>query len=815
MQFESSIKIINTWEGNLKNISLEIPKNQLVVFTGLSGSGKSTLLVDVLFQECQRKYLEAMGMEGIQKPKLEQMKGASPALFISQTDMNRNPRSTVGTLTDVYTDLRMIYEKLGVRTCPHCGERISAAHCKEEIEKDGKDFHVFMYCNKCGKRMDKFTCSYFSFNTKEGACPTCQGLGQIHSIRREAVVNDSLSLQEGAVTYWEKQYGEYQLSVLKKAFAYYGLLWKEDKPVKEYSPIEKAILYDGVMCEEVQNVFHDKQAPTGASSGKFEGVFPILWRRYAEKKGKGEKSGLEPYFESILCPDCQGDRLAKQIREVTVKGEALSALSHFSLEKLLEWIKALRSSLTSREKALIEVYLLDIETKLRRYLQVGLNYLTLDRPINTLSGGEMQRLRLSASLDSDLSGIIYILDEPTAGLHQRDTAGLIKILNELRDLGNTVLVIEHDPDVMQAADYIIDMGPGAGKLGGRIVAAGSLAEIKETEGSATGLFLRCPPDRKNHFRKAESFIEIEEADRYNLKDISVKIPVGCFTSVIGPSGSGKSTLIMEILAKGNSVGKKNRVKGLEQFDGIVEIGQKAISKMRRSNVATYADVYTEIRKVFAKTDGAKKRELTARDFSFNSPGGRCENCQGLGYVENHLLFFSNTEIVCPVCNGNRFENKVLEVELGGMNLKEVLDLSVCEGLEFFRGYSKIAKILSLLCDVGLGYLILGQSLTTLSGGECQRLKLAKELIANGENKRYLYLLDEPSVGLHPKDVADFLILLNRFADSGNTVIVVEHNEQMIGSSDWLIELGPSGGEKGGLVIFQGTAAEYFGNLTER
>lgn len=798
-----SIKIENASEGNLKNVSLEIPKNKLVVFTGVSGSGKSTLLIDVLFNECQRQYLEALSMQGIHKPKVDRIRGVSPAIVISQTDTNKNPRSTVGTVSNIYTDLRMIYEKLGTRTCPHCGKIIMAADCKEETEKIGNDFYVYMYCCECGKRMDKITRTHFSFNTKEGACPVCEGLGKIHTIRRDQAVNEQLSLEDGAVTYWEKKYGEYQISVLYAAFKHYGIPVPANTSVQQFSEMQKAIFYDGIDCELVKKAFSDLAPPKTVALGKYEGALPILWRRFTEKNGDVKQ--FAPYFTTVECPQCKGERLAELGRNVTVNGMRLPQLSLFSLEELFQWIQELGDIVTGQQESFVEAYLLDIRTKLSRFINVGLGYLSLDRQTVTLSGGELQRLRLAAVLDSDLSGVIYILDEPTVGLHPKDTAGLMKILQKLRDQDNTVLVIEHDVNTMKKADYIIDIGPGSGKYGGRVVAAGTFDEIKKLESSVTGSYLKNPPAGKASFRKpVKEAIQIRNADKYNLQNINVDIPLKCLTAITGPSGSGKSTLIFEVLAKGLSHDKTNQVSGLEQFDSLVEIDQAAITKMKRSNVATYSEVYSEIRTLFSKTDAAKKAGFTAKHFSFNTPGGRCENCEGLGYVDSNMLFFSDIQVVCPVCNGNQFHYDVLNVKYKGLSIKDVLNLSVEEAANFFLGHTKITKILNLLLDVGLGYLELGQTLTTLSGGEGQRLKLAKELIGSSAGKHNLYLLDEPTTGLHPKDVEHFLVLLNRMVDAGNTVVVVEHNTQIIKNCDWVIDLGPEGGTKGGKIIFTGT-----------
>lgn len=794
------IEIIHANEGNLKNISLKIPKNQLVVFTGLSGCGKSTLLVDVLFNECQRQYLEAMALQGIHKPNVERIRYASPAIVLTQNDNNHNPRSTVGTISDIYTDLRMIYEKLSIRECPHCHKLISSADCHEETKKVHQDFYVYMYCPHCGFKMDKLTRSHFSFNTKEGACPTCFGLGHIHTIKKEKVIDETLSLGDGAVRYFEKQYGKYQISILYKAYQHYSLPIPKDIPVEQMSDIQKAILYDGVECELVKKTYPDILPPLQTTAGKFEGIFPILWRRLADKNGDSER--LNEYFEMKECPDCHGERLNSLSRNVTVNHTRLPQLNNYSLEKLNVWIKTLKSSLPLRHLSFVEDYFLDIETKINRFLKVGLGYLTLNRQIITLSGGELQRIRLAAAIDSELSGIIYILDEPTAGLHPKDTQGLISMIKQLIKLGNTVLVIEHDIDIIKAADYIIDMGPESGKHGGEIIAQGHLHDIISHCQSYTGQYLLKETPIQSLHQPSKNHIVIEDAHQFNLKHISLSIPTHCLVTITGPSGSGKSTLIFDVLAKRHAT-----ISGLEQFDSLIEINQFPITKMKRSNIATYSDAYQEIRNIFAKTTQAKEAHMTSKYFSFNSPQGRCENCEGLGYIDNNMLFFANTKVICPICHGQQFKESVLKILYHGYSIKDILDLSVDEAIQVFVGETKLIRILSLLQDVGLGYLQLGQSLTTLSGGECQRLKLAKELIQNPIHQHHLYLMDEPTVGLHPKDIEHFLKLIHHLIDQGHSVIIVEHNQQVIRNSDWIIDLGSEGGDNGGYVIFEGTPSD--------
>lgn len=807
MKNQPMIRILHASEGNLKDVSLDIPKNRLVVFTGLSGSGKSTLAVDTIYQECQRQYLEAIGYQGIRKPDVESIINLSPAIKITQSEYHKNPRSSVGTVTNIYTELRMIFEKLHERACPSCGKHIRASECKEELEKTGGDFKVYMLCSQCGHKMEKLTRSHFSYNTREGACEICHGLGEVLKINMDNVIDMNLSLEDGAVSFWDHAYKDYSIGTVNAAFRHYGLEESSDCKVSLFNEAQKILLLYGAESDEAKVHFKDIKVPKKVSDGRFEGVLTTLWRRLDEKGSVTTQ--LEPYFISGTCDSCHGDKLNKLSGSVEVHGKTITGLSLLSLIELKEWIDDIEKELGEIEYAMVSVFLNDMKTKLGRLIRGGIGYLSLDRKTMTLSGGEAQRMKLAATLDSTLTGIIYIMDEPTVGLHPKDTEGIMSILKNLRDLGNTVIVIEHDTDVMKEADYVVDIGPGAGKYGGEIVGQGTYDELIALEASVTGRYLRkkdkTPHSPRNH---DEGYIEVRNGTRFNLKSVHGLFPRKCLICITGVSGSGKSTLVFEILAKGESSVKANinRVTGTDVFDHIVKVEQSALSRMKRSNVATYSGVYSDVRKLFGSLKEAKAHGLDAKHFSFNTKGGRCERCEGLGYVTSNMLFFENVDVICPECNGKQFNDQVLSVKYKNRSIHEVLKLSIEEAAELFKDKRSMKKILDLLLDVGLGYLELGQTLTTLSGGEGQRLKLAKELIQS-EGKKILYLIDEPTTGLHPLDVEKFLILLNRIVDAGNTVVVVEHNTQVIEASDWIIDLGPSGGIYGGEVIAMGTPLE--------
>lgn len=793
-----SIRVIGAYEGNLKNITVSIPRSSLTALTGVSGSGKSTLAMDVLFQECQRQYLEAMGMQGIRKPGVQAVRGASPAVCIKPGVHSRNPRSTVASMTGIGATLRAVYEKLCVSACPVCGQPVAAAYCREQVEKHGEDYQVFLFCSHCGTKIEKLTLSHFSPNTRQGACPTCQGLGCVTTVNRATVLDESKPSGAGGVLFWTGKYGQYQANSFARALEHYGVPAGADLPVGRLDEVQRAILLYGVESERVRELFPHVQPPKTVEGGRFEGIETILLRRLEEKGGATPRT--QDWYTSAPCPNCGGEKLNPRSRAAQIDGMRLPQLLDMPLSGLLMWLDRLSIRLDERGKDLAGDYIRSLQTQIRRIGAVGLGYLSAGRQSMTLSGGEDQRIRLAAALDSELTGVLYIMDEPTLGLHPCDVQGVIDVLYRLRDLGNTVLVVEHDADVVRAADWVVDLGPCGGKGGGEVIVQGAPRDVTQNKCSVTGQWLRCAPAMPVQPRKARAWVRIRGASQNNLRQLDADFPVGCLTAVTGVSGSGKTTLVFEVLAKGS-----NCVQGLEQFERVVAVDQTPPVRMSRSNVATFSGLYDSVRRLFASQSAAKEHGLTVRHFSFNSPGGRCENCGGLGTVESHLLFFEDVQIPCPVCHGQRFEPEVLSVLFAGSSISDVLSMTASEAAQIFAGQPDIMRVLGLLGEVGLGYLQLGQSLTTLSCGEAQRLRLARELLG-GSSKNTLYLLDEPTAGLHPQDVEQFAALLERMLESGATVVMAEHDRQLIRRADWVIDLGPGGGENGGRVVAMGPVA---------
>ncbi|MCU6713108.1 excinuclease ABC subunit UvrA [Paenibacillus sp. J5C_2022] len=810
-----SIIINGARENNLKNITLAIPKHKLVVLTGPSGSGKSTIAMDTLQRECQRQYVESMGMvaDAIGKPKVDSIVGLSPSISVGQHVTNRNPRSTVGTSTDIHQYLRFLYSRLGERACPSCGGSVrqpldagmNPAAAEEEDEQRA------FRCPHCRTELELMTMAHFSFNKPEGACPACGGLGYRSSLRTELVFDQSRSFREGGVTFLYDALIQYYGSIIEAGSEYYGFPFDMDTPIGDYAEATRDFLYYGAESEPFMRHYPGMKPPKSVTAGKFEGIVTGMWRRYKEKGGEpGAMEREGSYFANADCDCCKGTKLREEIRQVQVAGASIDQVSAMSLEETLAWTHLLKESVEEERLHLLESVMNDLPQRLERLIDVGLGYLSLDRQTITLSGGEAQRIRLASLLGSGLTGVLYILDEPTTGLHARDTAGLIRILERLKDLGNTVVVIEHDVDVMRAADHIIDIGPGAGSLGGEVVGEGRLEELVANEASVTGSYLREESKlAARSKRKAGNghAVTIRDAHARNLKHIDVAFPLGCLISVTGVSGSGKSTLLFELLAESKS-GQClpegcGGIAGLEHVEEIVTVDQSPIARMQRSNVATYTDVYTILRNLYAALPGAKRQQLTAKHFSFNTAGGRCETCQGLGTVNVDMNFLPDLEMRCPDCRGRRFQDAVLSVTYEGKSISDVLNMSVQESLVLFSKHSKVAAIVELLCEVGLGYLQWGQSIRTLSGGEGQRIRLAKELGKRSKGHT-LYLLDEPTTGLHPTDVQRLSVLLHKLVDAGNTVIVVEHSLELMRESDWIIDIGPEGGMKGGELMAAGT-----------
>lgn len=908
-------------EHNLKNIDVEIPRGKMVVLTGLSGSGKSSLAFDTIYAEGQRRYVESLSayarqfLGQMEKPDVDSIEGLSPAISIDQKTTSRNPRSTVGTVTEIHDYLRLLYARIGVPHCPKCGKEIkqqtidqmvdqimtlpertrltvmapvvrarkgeyvkliddlrkagfvrvridgemyetsepptlnkqkkhtievvvdrlmvreeSKSRIADSLEtatkqsgglalvqagEDGTEmlFSQNYACADCSISIEELTPRMFSFNSPFGACPTCTGLGTLRRIDPDNVVPDkSLSVRQGAIVAsgWNSM-GEGSI-----AMVYYNALAERygfslDTPFAELSKKAVEVLLYGTKGDKIEVVFGSGDTSMRFNS-PFEGIIPNQERKYKETASDTMRSQYEELMMDTPCPDCGGQRLKPESLAVTVGDHSIAQVSNFSIVEAREFFTSL--SLSERDKMIAYQILKEIGERLGFLYNVGLSYLSLSRAAGTLSGGEAQRIRLATQIGSSLVGVLYILDEPSIGLHQRDNAKLLQTLKNLRDIGNTLIVVEHDEDTMYAADQIIDIGPGAGAHGGRLISQGTVEEIKADENSITGQYLsgarRIPVPKKR--RKPTGFVTVRGAKANNLRGIDVKFPLGIMTCVTGVSGSGKSSLVNEILYKTlardlnrarTRPGACKGIDGLDQLDKVINIDQSPIGRTPRSNPATYTGVFDLIRKVFAATPDAKARGYKENRFSFNVKGGRCEACTGDGIVKIEMHFLPDIYVPCDICKGKRYNRETLEVLYRGKSIFDVLDMTVDEAVDFFENHPLIARRLQTLKDVGLGYIKLGQPSTTLSGGEAQRVKLSTELSKRSTGKTF-YVLDEPTTGLHMADVDRLVEVLQRLVDAGNSVLVIEHNLDVIKTADWLIDLGPEGGNMGGKLVAQGT-----------
>ena len=918
-----NIVIKGAREHNLKNVDVTLPRNKLVVMTGLSGSGKSSLAFDTLYAEGQRRYVESLSsyarmfLGQMEKPDVDYIDGLSPAISIDQKTTSKNPRSTVGTVTEVHDYLRLLYARIGIPHCPKCGREIKqqsvdqmvdqilalpertriqvlapvirgrkGEHVKvlEDLKRDGyvrarvdgvlygldeeikleknkkhtieavvdrlvvkpdmgkrltdsletamgvsgglividvidgqeMVFSQNYACPDCGISMEEMTPRMFSFNNPYGACPTCSGLGTLMRIDPDLLMPDkSLSLRQGAirVTGWDSSSEDSMFHMYLEALAE-KYEFSMDTPVGQLPRKALDVLLYGTKGEKL-TLRYEREGRSSTYSAPFEGIVTSLERRYKETNSPGMREEYEGYMSNIPCPDCRGQRLKPTSLGVTVGGLNIAQLSDLSVRKAREFCAGL--TLSEKERMIAGQILKEIDNRLGFLCDVGLEYLTLSRSAGTLSGGEAQRIRLATQIGSSLMGVLYILDEPSIGLHQRDNDRLLGTLKHLRDLGNTVIVVEHDEDTMRAADYIVDIGPGAGVHGGRIIACGTAEEIMRNPESLTGQFLsgarRIEVPRTR--RKPTGKLIVRNAREHNLKNIDVEIPLGVFTCVTGVSGSGKSTLVNEIVRKvlardlnraRTRPGAHDCIENIRLLDKVIDIDQSPIGRTPRSNPATYTGMFDLIRNVFAGTPEAKARGYKANRFSFNVKGGRCEACTGDGIIKIEMHFLPDVYVPCEVCKGKRYNRETLEVRYKGKSIYDVLDMTVEQAMGFFENFKPIYRKLKTLYDVGLGYIKLGQPSTQLSGGEAQRIKLATELARVGTGKT-LYILDEPTTGLHMADVERLIQMLQQLTDAGNSVLVIEHNLDVIKTADHIIDLGPEGGDGGGTIVAQGTPEE--------
>ena len=789
------IKIKGARVNNLKNIDLEIPHDKFIVVTGLSGSGKSSLVFDLIYAESQRRYMESLSSYARQfvglldKPDVDLIEGLIPAISIDQRSASNNPRSTVGTITEVYDYLRLLFSRLGIAHCPHCGEKMKKEKGHEKNKKE-----INLICSQCGFTRLEYKPIDFSFNSGQGACSNCGGLGIKMEIDNEAVLNFNLTISQGAIKPWMHYNFDNQqllMSEIEKMFRRYNINY--NKPLKEMSKKEINLILKG--------------------DNLFPGVIQGLKNKYQNTDSNYIRQKIGLYTKMVVCDACRGRRLKPESLAVKFQDLNIYEISSKNIEELKNFFKKESNNfkLSSSQKLIFDPISKEILVRLDSVLKVGLPYLSIDRSATTLSGGESQRLRLAHQISSNLVGLLYVLDEPSIGLHPKDNENLIATLKNLNNKGNTVMVIEHDSNMMLSADYILDIGPLAGEHGGEVIFSGNLNQFKKNKNSLTAQYLF--GDKKiltptSYRKKSGKFLEIIGAEENNLKNIDVKIPLENFVVVSGVSGSGKSTLIIDILAKAlnkkfyrskEEPGKYKAILGDNYIDKIIDIDQSPIGRTPRSNPATYTGVFSDIREVFASLPEAKAKGFKSQHFSFNLKGGRCEKCQGDGMIKVEMQFLPDIYIKCDSCHGQRYINEILEIKYNNKNIFEILEMTIEDACSFFSDFKNIKNKLSILNSIGLGYVKLGQSATSLSGGESQRIKLAYELSRPSTGKT-LYILDEPTTGLHFEDVKNLLKVLHGLVDKGNTVLVIEHNLDIIKSADWVIDLGPDGGDKGGKII---------------
>jgi excinuclease ABC subunit A len=934
---DNKIIIKGAKQHNLKNINVDIPKNNLVVFTGLSGSGKSTLAFDTIFAEGQRRYVESLSayarqfLQIMDKPDVDSIEGLSPAIAIQQKTTNKNPRSTVGTITEIYDYLRLLFSKIGIPHCPECGRKIAHQSIDsivsrileinkttdkevifilapvirekkgvyekvlkdlkdegylriridkkiidlnefeklnlipetekqkrhsieavidriiiddEHIEKDrifeavqnalnmgqeltivqiGEKDYIFSQknaCPYCNINIGEMEPRFFSFNSPFGACEKCNGLGIEIEFDPDLIIPDkSKSILNGAIKPWSSgQFASFRTSMLKDVGKKFG--FNLNTPMEKMSEEQINVILYGTDIKINYNYVSKSSDSSWEYSGRFKGVIPNLERIYNETESESKRDEIAKFMKEKPCEKCKGNRLKKEALSVKINEKSIMDICNLPIEKTVEFFNKI--NLTDNESIISKQILKEIKSRLEFLLGVGLNYLNLNRKAGTLSGGESQRIRLATQIGSNLTGVLYVLDEPTIGLHQRDNSLLIKTLFRLRDLGNTVIIVEHDEDIIRNSDWIIDIGPAAGIHGGQIVAHGKITQIMDNKNSITGEFLSGRKKVTEDFKRKENngkFLSILGASENNLKNINPKFPIGLITVVTGVSGSGKSTVVNDILfnylmnhfyKSKLTTGKFKKIQGTENIDKVIGIDQSPIGRTPRSNAVTYVNAFTRIRELYSLTQESKERGYKPGRFSFNLPDGRCDVCEGAGVRKIEMQFLPDVYITCDQCHGKRYNTETLSIKYKGKSISEVLDMTVEESLEFFKNIPTIANKFNLLNDVGLGYLHLGQSATTLSGGEAQRIKLATEL-SKKDTGNTLYILDEPTTGLHFSDVKKLLKILYKLRDMGNTIIIIEHNLDVISAADWIVDLGPEGGNNGGQIVAYGTPDEIINN----